>query len=128
MDTPLLSTIILGVTGICLTAYYSWHSNSIAHAQMLKQLFTEFNKRYDDLNNYLVEIELEKLTFEKLNSDDENCKFLKQKVIDYFSLCAEEYFWYFHKKRIEPLIWKSWQSGMKYWYEKVPAIKALWQK
>ncbi len=126
MDNTLIATIILGIVGIGITAYYSWHTKKIADEQMLKQLFTEFNQRYNVLNDHLFLIEQEFRTIELLNQA-ENSRELKQKVIDYFSLCAEEFFWYYHKKRIDTLIWKSWQSGMNYWYNEVPAIKALWE-
>lgn len=127
MENTLIASIILGSTGIIITAYYSWHSKKIADEQMLKQLFTEFNNRYDLLNNYLVIIE-QKYPSAELLDKAENAAELKQKVIDYFSLCAEEFYWFRHKKRIEPLIWKSWQAGMNYWYNKVPVIRSLWEK
>jgi len=123
----LLATIILGLVGIGITAYYSRHNKKIANEQMLKQLFTEFNQRYNVLNDYLFLIEKEFPTIELLNQA-ENSRELKQKVIDYFSLCAEEFFWYHHKKRIDSLIWKSWHSGMNYWYNNVPSIRALWDE
>jgi hypothetical protein len=50
----------------------------------------------------------------------------KNAVIDYFNLCAEEYFW-FKKGRIDEKIWKSWQAGMKAWY-KHDSIKRLWKE
>jgi len=127
MDNTLIATLILGIVGIGITAYYSWHTKKIADEQMLKQLFTEFNLRYDELNDYLFQIDKEYRTKETLEQA-ENSRELKQKVIDYFILCAEEFYWYHHKKRIDPLIWKSWQSGMNYWYNKVPAIKELWDE
>jgi hypothetical protein len=127
MDNTLIATIILGAVGIGITAYYSRQNKKIADEQMLKQLFTEFNLRYDALNNYLFKIEQEFPTIDLLDQA-ENSSELKQKVIDYFSLCAEEFYWYHHKKRIDILIWKSWQSGMNYWYNEVPAIKALWEE
>lgn len=127
MDNTLFATIILGLVGITITAYYSWHTKKIADEQMLKQLFTEFNQRYDVLNNYLFQIAQEYSTMDLLNQA-ENSRELKQKVIDYFSLCAEEFYWYHHKNRIDYKIWKSWYSGMNYWYNKVPAIKALWNE
>lgn len=122
MDNSLLATIILGSIGIILTAYYSWHTKKIAHEQMQKQLFTEFNSRYEKLNEHLVYMEKNCRTIEELDQA-ENADFLKSKVIDYFSLCAEEFYWYYHKKRVESLIFNSWQSGMNYWYNKVPAKK-----
>jgi hypothetical protein len=128
-------TLILGITGFIITGYYSKHTKKIADEKMMKELFTEFNKRYADLNDYLVEIEhdyhdLEIEELEKVHkyTAPEHGKLLKKKVIDYFSLCAEEFYWFHHKKRIDPLIWKSWQSGMNYWYNEVPTIKRLWKK
>lgn len=126
MDNTILATIILGGTGILITAYYSWHTKKLSHEQMLKQLFTEFNQRYRELNDHLKEIEDNYESLMKLNESDK-ADFLKQKVNDYFSLCAEEYFWYHHKNRIDKVIWESWHSGMNYWYQNVPAIKELWQ-
>lgn len=127
------TTLILGIIGICITRYYSKHTQKIENEKMMKELFTEFNKRYDEINDHLVEIEQHFKTLaelEKAQSDiHENYgDFLKQKVIDYFSLCAEEFYWFHHKKRIDPIIWESWHSGMNYWYNEVPAIQDLWKK
>lgn len=130
--TKLLTTVILGVTGFGISVYYSKRTQKIANEKMMKELFTEFNQRYNELNNFLVEIEqkypsLDKLKKAKSADNAEYGELLKQKVIDYFSLCAEEFYWFHHKKRIDPLIWESWHSGMNYWY-KIPSIKALWEK
>jgi hypothetical protein len=127
------TTLILGIIGICITRYYSKHTQAIANETMMKQLFTEFNKRYDELNNYLAEIEQKYKEIDDLKNatkdgHDNYGAFLQQKVIDYFSLCAEEFYWYEHKKRIDPLIWKSWNAGMNYWYNEVETIKELWKK
>lgn len=127
MESSIITTIIFGSLGIGITVYYSMHTKKLAHEQMMKQLFTEFNKRYNKLNDSLSIIEREYPTIEQLHDAEDSIK-LKQKVIDYFSLCAEEFFWYYHKKRIDSVIWKSWQSGMSYWYNNVPAIKALWEE
>ena len=126
MDSSVLSTIILGFVGIGITLYYSLHSKKLAHDQMMKELFDEFNKRYSVLNNSLVEIETKYSTTEKLNSAT-NSFSLKQAVQDYFNLCAEEFYWYHHKGRIDKIVWDSWQSGMIYWYN-VPSIKDLWER
>lgn len=127
MNTDIIVTIILGFVGSSIAAlnyYYNW---KLAKDKMNKELFTEFNNRYDKLNDYLYQIAQEYPTVELLDKA-KNSKKLKQKVIDYFSLCAEEFYWYHHKKRIDSLIWKSWHSGMNYWYNEVPAIKALWEE
>lgn len=120
------AAVIIAVGGGLITARYSRHSKEIADDQMLKELFTEFNQRYGTLNNKLREIETKYPTLNQLNAENERSDVLKQAVIDYFILCSEEFFWYHHKKRIDPLIWNSWQSGMLYWYS-VPVIRELWE-
>lgn len=126
------TTLILGFIGFRLTMYYSQHTKKIEDEKMMKELFTEFNKRYDEINDYLVEIECKFPSFDELEKAQSDIHenygdFLKQKVIDYFSLCAEEFYWFHYKERIDPIIWESWHSGMNYWYNEVPAIKRLWE-
>ena len=83
------------------------------------------NDRYDYLNDYLVEIENRYRTKE-LFEKAENKDLLKKKVIDYFILCSEEFFWYHHKNRIDNTIWDSWEQGMNYWFNEVEVIKDIW--
>lgn len=123
MDTT--SSIILGSVGLVITAFIAWRSAKLSHDQMLKELFKEFNERYAVLNNTLYSIEAKYSTLEKLNAAPDSFA-LKQAVQDYFNLCAEEFFWYYHKKRIDKKIWDSWQSGMLYWYG-IPAIRDMWE-
>ncbi len=125
MNITFIESLVLGTIGIILTAYYSWHTKKISHEQMLKQLFKEFNERYDLLNEHLLKIEREYPNYVDFNKNN-NIE-LRQKVIDYFNLCAEEYFWYRHKKRIDKVIWRSWHAGMNYWY-RLDTIKKLWKK
>ncbi len=56
MDTSIITSVILGVFGLGITAYYSSHTKKNADEKMLKQLFTEFNERYPVLNYRLNEI------------------------------------------------------------------------
>lgn len=126
MDITLLSSIVLGGFGTFITIYYAGHSRKLSNEQMLKQLFSEFNHRYDLLNSFLSQIERECPSMEQFQKHNQ-ADLLKLKVVDYFCLCAEEFFWYHHKRRIDPLIWNSWQSGMNYWY-RIPTIKYLWEE
>jgi hypothetical protein len=123
MDATIISTIILGSVGVVLTIYYSHHSKQIARDIMMKELFTEFNRRYDELNDDLQFIHDHYRTTEELQKA-ENYAYLKNRIIDFFNICAEEYFWY-QKDRIDKNVWMSWNAGMKFWY-RVPAIKDLW--
>ena len=127
MDFNIPATLSLTIIATGITAYYARHTKKIADEQMLKQLFKEFNERYDKLNDTLSEVQTKYSTFDDLNQAP-NSGELKKKVNDYFSLCAEEFYWYKHKKRIDKLLWESWQTGMNYWYNNVPSIKALWDK
>ncbi|MEP7321599.1 MAG: hypothetical protein ABI761_06755 [Saprospiraceae bacterium] len=92
---------------------------------MQRELFREFNERYDKLNSNLYLIKDKYPTLSDLETA-ENPDQLKNTIIDFFNLCAEEYYWYHHKGRIDKLIWTSWQDGMNFWF-KVPAIQDLWR-
>jgi hypothetical protein len=130
MDAQIISSIILGVVAIGVTWFYSFGSSKREKDRMMKDLFSEFNSRYDKLNDSLATIEANYKDYNHFkelrvtNADD--YKKLKQDVIDFFNLCAEEYYWH-QKKRIDQKIWRSWHAGMNYWYNNVPTIKKLWQ-
>lgn len=132
MDTQIISSIILGLFALGITWFYAFRTSKREGDKMMKELFTEFNLRYDKLNDALVLIESSYSEYEvfiKLKDDETTKKKfekLRQAVIDYFNLCAEEYFWN-QKGRIDPKVWKAWHSGMNYWYKAVPTIKRLWQ-
>lgn len=100
-----------GVTGFL----YSKHSQEI---QTFRELFREFNQRYDDLNGPLYII-VSRGPDEPLK--DEDFAFL----YDYFNLCAEEYL-FFEAGWIDKRIWKSWENGMNV-FAKHPEIRKLWK-
>ena len=126
MDANIISSLIIGGFGTGITLYYSLHTKKVADDQMMKDLFSDFNKRYWILNDSLYQIKDNYETLEKLTVAP-NYSELKNKINDYFNLCAEEYFWYC-RKRIDKSIWKSWHKGMNYWYNNVPVIKELWKE
>lgn len=118
----LWGSIILGIFGIIITFVYSHKSKSLNDDILFKELFGKFNERYDSLNDKLQRViddsEKSELTIKHLNEKtiQGSNKTYKQVLIDYFNLCAEEYFWN-RKGRIDPIVWKSWNTGMKYWYK-----------
>jgi len=123
----MIESIILGLVGIGITIYYAFHSKKMAHDQMMKELFKDFNARYDKLNNNLVRLDKNKPSLDDLKKySDEDYDVYHQTIIDFFNLCAEEFYWYHHKKRIDQLVWNSWHKGMNYWYNNIPAIHELW--
>jgi hypothetical protein len=109
--------LLLGGVGVWATWYYSKQANKREDDRILKELFTEFNMRYDKLNNDLGRAVL-KTEIEELDEKS------KDAIIDYFNLCAEQYMW-FKRGRIDEVIWKSWNAGMNYWYKQA-VIKQLW--
>ena|SRR5690606_20556917 len=128
MDPLVLSSIILGGAGVIITGIFSWLRHKIEHDRMMKELFTEFNSRYDKLNAKLYKIKKK-----EDESDQEHIyeiikdSKLEDAIIDFLNLCAEEYYWS-KKNRIDKNIWKSWHSGMNYWYNSVATIRYVWDE
>lgn len=123
-----LSPIILTGVAIWLTFKYQKHSKKIADDKMLKELFTEFNVRYDRLNDILAEVsDLHPNWLNTIKSNDIDKKVHYATIIDFFNLCAEEYFWY-KEGRINAKIWKSWFKGMNDLFEESPLIQNIWRK
>lgn len=127
-------TLIIGIVGLIITWWFNQNNLKIANQKMEKELFNEFNGRYDELNDYLKIIrddlsknkdmtldEFRKVTFEIKEGEKKTFEVV---LIDYFNLCAEEYYWR-KRKRISKKIWHSWQAGMKSYFE-LDIIKTLW--
>jgi hypothetical protein len=83
-------------------------------------LFTEFNSRYDKLNEALNKIVEDKSGVEL--SDAEN-----NTLNDYFNLCAEE-FLFFKKGYIYPEVWRAWENGMLYYLRKNQRVRTKWER
>ena len=122
-------TLIIGIVGLIITWWYNNNNLKIANQKMEKELFNEFNGRYDKLNDHLKSIDenttVTDLKIEKYQVDGK-LKTLEVILIDYFNLCAEEYYWR-KKKRISKKIWLSWEAGMKHYF-KIKIVKELWDK
>lgn len=111
-------TISFLVTGISIS--FGYRQYKIQNDQMFKELFIMFNAKYDDKFNECLN-SIEKHTIDncdyKLTNEEEAL------IIDYLNLCAEEYLW-FLKGRIDDLVWVSWESGMKYYFN-IKSIKKI---
>ncbi|MEO8634653.1 MAG: hypothetical protein ABI587_05175 [Gemmatimonadales bacterium] len=94
---PYLGGLIAGVLGFC----YFIQQQKLAETHLFKQLFTEFNARYDTMNDQLARIPPN----DKLSPDEEN------RLIDYLNLCAEEYLFQ-QQGYILPEVWQTWCRGM----------------
>jgi len=101
-DWRLVITILGGVLGFV----YFVQKQKLDEMHLFKELFAEFNERYNKLNEDLNQI-LRGDDNQKLTTEDIN------RLYDYFNLCGEEYF--FHDQGYIPSkVWKAWCNGMKY--------------
>ena len=96
---------------------YFLYTQHLQETKLFSDLFRQFNERYDRLNGDLNRIASES-NVSLLGSAD------KQFLFDYFNLCAEE-FLYYKSGFIDPEVWKSWSSGMRYFLA-VRHIQDLW--
>ena len=86
---------------------------------MFKELFAEFNARYDALNDELNMI---------LVGPPEGSLFAseRERLFSYFNLRAEEYFFY-TAGYIDQRVWESWYQGMGVFFRH-PRVKELWER
>ena len=85
---------------------------------MFRELFTDFNRRYDVMNDFLNEIIMLPAQIELSPSD-------KRKHYDYFNLCAEEFYFY-RSGYIPEQVWDSWRRGIQIFLQ-TPAILDLFR-
>ena len=98
--------VSLGAIGVLLSFVYFVQKQQLEEARLIKELVTQFNERYDDLNEELNSIVRAKGSAEPL----ENAQ--KDTLYDYFNLCAEEYLFY-RRGYVYPEVWEAWARGME---------------
>lgn len=105
-----------------LSFFYFFQKQKLAETHLMKELITDFNCRYDGLNEQLNAIREQgnKNPAPALTSDE--CTTL----YDCFNLCAEEYL-FKELGYVEPLVWQAWYQGMKI-YSDDPRILELWDR
>ncbi len=105
-----------------LSFFYFFQKQKLAETRLMKELITDFNCRYDSLNEQLNAIREQgnKNLAPALTSDE--CATL----YDYFNLCAEEHL-FKELGYIDPLVWQAWDKGMKI-YSDDPRILELWDR
>jgi hypothetical protein len=107
--------LVGSVVAAGLAFCYFAQTQKLQEAQLLKDLLTGFNERYDKLNDDL--------------DIPEDCKpqevgRFNSAARDYFNLCAEEYlFW--NLGYILPSVWSAWSAGMRRRF-KDPRIQGIW--
>ncbi|MGH7967354.1 MAG: hypothetical protein ACREIC_01365 [Limisphaerales bacterium] len=106
-----LLTAVGGVSGFL----YAQHARDI---QLFRELFREFNARYDTLNDRLNEIR-NREPGQPLKETDHGVLFA------YFNLCGEEYM-YATAGYIDPRVWCAWHNGMCY-FDRDPEIHNFWK-
>lgn len=110
--------LLLSCIGVIAGFAYFIYRQHLDETKLFKELFVEFNARYDKLNDGLNEI-LFGLNDGDLSEHD------RQLLFSYFNLCAEEYFFY-KAGYIDHNVWKSWHRGMKVFFGH-PQIRDLWK-
>jgi len=119
-------TLILGVTTLFVTFWFNTVNLKISRQKMEKDLFSEFNKRYDDLNDSLTKLEgIETIEELKATPSKIENKTMYIVLIDYFNLCAEQYYWK-KQKKFSTQIWSAWQNGMQFYFDTYPVVMKLW--
>lgn len=94
--------IEIGLMALLTTIFLGYLNYQQAHDRLFKDLFREFNVRYDAFNDdyqYFKKTYLEDVKMNDIKAND------IKKIIDYLNLCTEEHFW-FEKGRIEQTAWK----------------------
>lgn len=115
------SKTVLGLAGGIAAAYAFIYKQSLDDTRFFRELFREFNERFEKKNQALNGIR------ERANGDP---AFALEPgdtdtLMDYFNLCAEEYL-YFKSGFIDPEVWQSWLAGMRY-FAACPKIRAVWE-
>ena len=123
----LIATALIGYFAYNVTKVYSKKSDEHNQDVLFHQLFRDFNARYSDVNFSLQDL-LEKskdenYTLQNLNNDSQ----LRDKIMDYFNICAEELYWK-KKGRIPDDVWNAWKIGMDSWYNEIPILQELWKE
>jgi hypothetical protein len=102
-DTSLFVTVAGGLIGF----FYFIQKQQLEELQLFKELFTDFNARYDKLNEPLNRIALGDAQKPLTPEEDSTLN-------DYFNLCAEEFLFY-KKGYIYEEVWRAWHNGMSYY-------------
>ncbi|MBZ1327004.1 hypothetical protein G9H60_09400 [Aquirufa sp. 15D-MOB] len=106
--------ISITIIALAISVSIGLRQYKIENDKIFKELFVMYNDKYDEkFNNHLNHI-----VYQSQNNPEYRLSEMEQSiVIDYLNICAEEYLWY-TKGRIDPTVWKSWESGMKFYLEK----------
>lgn len=110
-----MALTFVGASAALVHFLYARH---LDETRMFRELFADFNRRYDILNDTLNEMVMRPSPLELSPSD-------KRKLFDYFNLCAEEFYFY-RCGYIPDEVWSSWRHGMQV-FLRSPAIHDLFR-
>jgi len=110
--------LLSGIGAVAGFTYFIYRQH-LDETKLFKELFVEFNGRYDKLNEGLNTILFG--AYEGDLSDTE-----RDLLFSYFNLCAEEYFFY-RAGYVDHHVWKSWRRGMRIFFAH-PRIRVLWDR
>lgn len=111
-------SLIITILGGIISSIYLVQKQKLEELKLFKDLFTEFNHRYDQMNEDLNRII-------KVSPDDELTDTEINQLYDFFNLCGEEYL-YYKQGFILPEVWNSWKNGMTIFYRN-SRIRSLWE-
>lgn len=115
LDWGLTITILSGI----FSSIYFVQKQRLEEVELFKELFKEFNSRYNELNESLSQI-VQGNNRQDLIPGEINT------LYDYFNLCGEEYL-YYKEGYIYPEVWRAWRNGMKIYFQN-KRIKEVWEK
>lgn len=104
---------LLAMVGGLLSAAFVLQKQYLDELRLFHELFKDFNSRYAKLNDALLKV----MKSETVKDEDD-----LQAIVDYFNLCAEEYWWY-RAGYIPEEVWRSWSRGMLQYIENQPVRK-----
>jgi len=110
---------VLALLGTVISIIYSFQAQRREEVRLFKDLFTDFNERYDRLND-----EMNKIL--RLPSNEALSNGHLDTLNDYFNLCGEEYLFY-QLGYIRPKAWEAWLAGMRFYYAD-ERIKKIWDR
>lgn len=104
------------ITGIISFVYFV-EKQKLEELHLFRDLFKEFNERYDNINEELNRI---------VANDGELSKEDRDTLFNYFNLCGEEYL-YYSEGYVLPSVWKAWKNGMKTFFAD-KRVRNLWDE
>ena len=110
--------IVVTTAGVALSLVYFVQKQKLEELHLFKELFVEFNARYDKIQDQLLPIARQ--------NDGELSEKERLVVYEYFNLCAEEFLFY-QLGYILPVAWSAWHNGMLV-YLANPRIRRLWDE